>query len=316
MAIDEGLDTGPVYAVSRSPSGRRDGRRAAGPPGRAGPPTCSSTPGRPGSGPEPQVGGRPTPPRSKPRTCARLVIRRRQLHRVVRLGGPGRPGEGNRLLVLAGGSARARRRGSAGPARGRRGGDRRGGLQLLTVQPEGRAPMAAADWLRGARPAPGRAARVVSRAAPSRRGRRRGDRAADPAGLADAPAAGRGRPDGGRGGRPGQRRRPRAARRRPPRRPGPAPWSPSWSTAPAGCSGRVTGWPTATSGAGSTLRCGRRCGSGSTSWPGPASRPTRPCRPPSTWSRAPAARWSTPCCGGWRPSWPPGRSPGQTRPPS
>jgi len=28
-------------------------------------------------------------------------------------------------------------------------------LRLLTVQPEGRRPMLATDWLRGARPAPG-----------------------------------------------------------------------------------------------------------------------------------------------------------------
>ncbi|MGH9093378.1 MAG: hypothetical protein ACRDZR_18655 [Acidimicrobiales bacterium] len=30
-----------------------------------------------------------------------------------------------------------------------------GRLRLVEVQPEGRSPVAAADWLRGARPAPG-----------------------------------------------------------------------------------------------------------------------------------------------------------------
>ena len=101
----------------------------------------------------------------------------------------------------------------------------RGGLRLLTVQPEGRGPVAAADWRRGARPRPGRAARVVSRAPPATRPARPAN------GQPSRPA--RMRPAGARrlavdaliavdGGRPGQRGGPRPARRLRARRPGPS----------------------------------------------------------------------------------------------
>lgn len=72
-----------------------------------------------------------------------------ELHRVVRVGRAWTTVNGRRLLVLA-----------ATPAEGPPGEPGRlagdvvstgdSGLHLLTVQPEGRKPMAAADWLRGA----------------------------------------------------------------------------------------------------------------------------------------------------------------------
>ncbi len=78
-----------------------------------------------------------------------------ELHRVVRLGRAWTTWRGRRLLVLAA------RLAAVPPGPGRPGqllGDvvvtGSGGLQLLTVQPEGRGPMTTKDWLRGAHPQP------------------------------------------------------------------------------------------------------------------------------------------------------------------
>ena len=73
---------------------------------------------------------------------------------MVRLGRAWTTWRGRRLLVLAARLAA----GPPGPGRpGRLLGDvvvtGSGGLQLLTVQPEGRGPMTTKDWLRGAQPA-------------------------------------------------------------------------------------------------------------------------------------------------------------------
>ena len=81
-----------------------------------------------------------------------------ELHRVVRLGRAWSSWRGRRLLVL---DARLATDLAAGGPPGRLEGavvvTGDGGLLLVTVQPEGRAPLAAADWLRGARPRPGEA---------------------------------------------------------------------------------------------------------------------------------------------------------------
>ena len=79
-----------------------------------------------------------------------------ELHRVVRLGRAWTTWRGRRLLVLA---ARVSPEAPPGGTPGSLAGDVAatgdGGLRLVTVQPEGRAPLAAGDWLRGARPRPG-----------------------------------------------------------------------------------------------------------------------------------------------------------------
>ena len=79
-----------------------------------------------------------------------------QLHRVVRFGRAWTTWREHRLLVLAG---RVADPPAGGGPPGRLEGDvvatGRGGLRLLTVQPEGRGPVPAADWIRGARPRPG-----------------------------------------------------------------------------------------------------------------------------------------------------------------
>ena len=78
-----------------------------------------------------------------------------ELHRVVRLGRAWTTWRGRRLLVLA---ARVTDSPLGDLAPGQLQDDivvtGDGGLRLITVQPEGRSPMAAADWLRGARPRP------------------------------------------------------------------------------------------------------------------------------------------------------------------
>jgi methionyl-tRNA formyltransferase len=78
-----------------------------------------------------------------------------ELHRVVRLGRAWTTWRERRLLVLA---ARVTHTPGGDLRPGRLQGDvvvtGEGGLRLVTVQPEGRSPMAAVDWVRGARPRP------------------------------------------------------------------------------------------------------------------------------------------------------------------
>jgi methionyl-tRNA formyltransferase len=77
-----------------------------------------------------------------------------QLDRVVRVGRAWTMWRGKRLLILDArpveGSAPA-----PGALDGTLGGTGQGALALVTVQPEGRGALSAADWLRGARPGPG-----------------------------------------------------------------------------------------------------------------------------------------------------------------
>ncbi len=76
-----------------------------------------------------------------------------ELDRLVRLGGAWTTFRGKRLKVLAAEPL------GVGPEDIVGGdvldGDRVGGLRLLRVQPEGKGPMAFADFARGNRPAPG-----------------------------------------------------------------------------------------------------------------------------------------------------------------
>jgi methionyl-tRNA formyltransferase len=157
MAIDEGLDTGPVYRCEHVEIGPEQTapelRSQLSTVGAA--MLLAALDGGLGT-PVPQQG---TPTYAQKIEPADLFLDWQrpavELHRVVRLGRAWTTWRARRLLVLA-----ARVTGSpAGElAPGQLQGDvvvtREGGLRLLTVQPEGRGPMATADWVRGARPRP------------------------------------------------------------------------------------------------------------------------------------------------------------------
>jgi methionyl-tRNA formyltransferase len=105
--------------------------------------------------------GEPTPQNGEVTYAAKLDVDElridwtrppEEIDRLVRLGGAWTTFRGRRLRVLAVVV-------DGGPSDGRSSavldGDRVGGLRLLRVQPEGKAPMTADEWLRGARPRPG-----------------------------------------------------------------------------------------------------------------------------------------------------------------
>lgn len=76
-----------------------------------------------------------------------------ELHRVVRVGRAWTTWRGKRLLVL-GSALVAEHDATPGALDGDVAGTGSGGLRLVTVQPEGRGPVAGIDWVRGARPTP------------------------------------------------------------------------------------------------------------------------------------------------------------------
>jgi methionyl-tRNA formyltransferase len=158
MRLEEGLDTGPVYACERVTIGPEDtadelrsrlvalgtellvDRLAAG----LGPPL-------PQEG-EPTYAAKLEPDELR-LDWARPAV---ELHRVVRVGGAWTTFRGRRLKVRR---ARLAPAGSAGPAPGQLEatvvGTGAGTLELLEVQPEGRAPQSAQAWWNGARIGPG-----------------------------------------------------------------------------------------------------------------------------------------------------------------
>jgi methionyl-tRNA formyltransferase len=157
MAIDEGLDTGPVYRCEQVEIGPeqtaaelRTDLTSLG----AGMLVTALADGL--GTPVPQDG---TPTYAQKIEPADLFLDWEkpavELHRVVRLGRAWTTWRGRRLLVLA---ARVSEPSPGALAPGQLQGDLvvtgAGGLRLVTVQPEGRGPMSAADWVRGARPHP------------------------------------------------------------------------------------------------------------------------------------------------------------------
>jgi methionyl-tRNA formyltransferase len=155
MAIDEGLDTGPVYRCEQVAIGPEETaaelRSQLATLGASLLVAALAT----GLGePVPQHGEPTYAQKIEPADLfldwQRPAV---ELHRVVRLGRAWTTWRGRRLLVLA---ARVSDRPDGARAPGQLQGDvvvtGQGGLRLVTVQPEGRGPMAAADWLRGARP--------------------------------------------------------------------------------------------------------------------------------------------------------------------
>jgi methionyl-tRNA formyltransferase len=148
MAVEEGLDTGPVYRRREVPIA----------PGETAP---ELTERLAGAGAELLVEalaeglGQPVHQQGEPTWAAKIEPEdlhldwsrpAGELHRIVRLG--------RRLLVLEAEPAGPGPGGKgelAGDVAGTGAGD---GLRLVTVQPEGKRPMAAGQWLRGAGPAP------------------------------------------------------------------------------------------------------------------------------------------------------------------
>jgi methionyl-tRNA formyltransferase len=160
MEVEEGLDTGGVYASVRTPIGPEEtaeqlrGRLVA-----DGTRLLIDTLARPGGlGPAVPQEGEPTYAAKMTVDDLRLDWDRRaeELARLPRVGKAWTTFRGKRLLVL---SARAvacdAGRGELAAAGGAVVGTGDGGLELLEVQPEGKGPMPAAAWRNGARPRPG-----------------------------------------------------------------------------------------------------------------------------------------------------------------
>lgn len=165
MAVEEGLDTGAVYASAEVPIG--DGDDLEGLRGRlveAGTALLLEVVAGGAAGlpePVPQRGEATYAEKIDPAEL-RLDLARPavEVARVVRLGRAFTTFRGKRLRVLearplAGGEAPGTEAGAPGTLAGTRVATGDGQLELGTVQPEGRRPLAAADWVRGARPAPG-----------------------------------------------------------------------------------------------------------------------------------------------------------------
>jgi methionyl-tRNA formyltransferase len=157
MRLEEGLDTGPVYARAVVPIGAEETaaelRQRLGHTGTdlllaalaAGFPV-----------PEPQVG--------EPTYAAKLEAAELALDfarpaeiclRLVRVGRAWTTWRGKRLLVHRARVAATAATLSAGQIVGNIVGTGDGALELVVVQPEGRAPMNASEWARGARLQPG-----------------------------------------------------------------------------------------------------------------------------------------------------------------
>jgi methionyl-tRNA formyltransferase len=155
MQLEEGLDTGPVYDCVRVEIGPED--------------TAAELRERlVDAGTELLVSklrdglGEPTPQQGEATYADKIDPEEHhldwsrpavELHRIVRVGDAWTTFRGKRLKVL-----RATLAGDgpgAGVIDGLRVGAADGALELVQVQPEGKGPMAAAEWRNGARPAPG-----------------------------------------------------------------------------------------------------------------------------------------------------------------
>lgn len=160
MAVEEGLDTGGVYArselaIRRTSTAAELGAQLTEVGSRLLVDTLQAGVGEP----EPQV-GEPTYAHKLTAADRELVWDRRadEVHRVVRVGGAWTTFRGRRLKVVEAGidgSDEVRSDDAPGTLAGNRVATGDGALRLITVQPEGKGPVAAADWLRGVRPEPG-----------------------------------------------------------------------------------------------------------------------------------------------------------------
>ncbi len=160
MALEQGLDTGPVYARETVTIGAEE--TAAQLTGRlveVGTKMLVSTLGQGVGGlPEPQPQqGEPTYASKLEPEELRLDWSRpaEELHRVVRVGRAWTTFRGRRLLVLAARVASVPGGRGPGSIDGVTAATGEGALELLEVQPEGRGAIRAGDWVNGARISPG-----------------------------------------------------------------------------------------------------------------------------------------------------------------
>jgi methionyl-tRNA formyltransferase len=155
MGLEEGLDTGPVYAVERVTIGSEEtleelrARLVA-----VGTAMLVEGLDRGLGEPQPQVGEPTYASKIEPAELElhwdRPAV---ELHRLVRLGRAWTTFRGKRLKVL---TARLAESGAApGVLDGVIVGTSDGGLELVEVQPEGKGPQAAKAWRNGTRPEPG-----------------------------------------------------------------------------------------------------------------------------------------------------------------
>lgn len=161
MAVEEGLDTGGIYAqvdlaIRRTSSADELAAQLT----EAGSRLLVETLQAGIGAPQPQAGD---PTYAHKLTAADRELRwthpAEELHRIVRVGGAWTTFRGKRLKVIEAASAAPVIDGDADQAPGQLAESRvatgDGALRLVTVQPEGKGPVAAADWLRGVRPEPG-----------------------------------------------------------------------------------------------------------------------------------------------------------------
>jgi len=157
MALDEGLDTGPVYSRVSTAIGPKETaaelRRRL---GKIGNELLLRLLASPLDAPQPQAGESTYAAKLTPADLhLEFSNSAEQCHRLTRAGRAWTTWKGKRLLVHR---ARVTQDGatlSPGEVHGTSVGTADGLLELLVVQPEGKPPMDAASWARGARLAPG-----------------------------------------------------------------------------------------------------------------------------------------------------------------
>jgi methionyl-tRNA formyltransferase len=157
MELEEGLDTGPVYARAVTPIGpdeTADELRHR--LGEMGTELLLKNLAVGLGGPEPQM-GEPTYASKISADELRLDFGQAAVicNRVVRVGRAWTTWRGKRLLVHKAQVFGEEQGLSAGQVQGDKVGTTKGALELLVVQPEGKPPMDGAAWARGARPKPG-----------------------------------------------------------------------------------------------------------------------------------------------------------------
>ena len=157
MELEEGLDTGPVYARTVTPIGAEetaDGLRQR--LGEIGTELLLKNLSVGLGAPDPQV-GEPTYASKITPDELRLDFERAAefCSRVVRVGRAWTTWRGKRLIVHRSRVLGEEQELSPGQIQGNRVGTAEGALELLVVQPEGKPPMDGAAWARGARPQPG-----------------------------------------------------------------------------------------------------------------------------------------------------------------
>lgn len=154
MELEEGLDTGPVYARAATPIGPDETadelRRRL---GEIGTELLLKNLAVGLAAPQPQIG--------EPTYAAKISTDEMRLdfdqaaeicNRAVRVGRAWTTWRGKRLLVHKARVLGGERELSVGQIQGDRVGTAEGALELLVVQPEGKPPMDGAAWARGARP--------------------------------------------------------------------------------------------------------------------------------------------------------------------